>query len=70
MDDIRLHPFLGNMKSFVYNGGNLKLSAELDANNFATIYEYDQEGKLVVVKKETKEGIQTIQRGSSSTVKK
>lgn len=60
-DDIRIHPFDSNMKSFVYDPVTLKYVAELDANNFATFYEYDEEGSLVRVKKETEKGIMTIQ---------
>lgn len=69
VDDVRMHPFLGNMKSFVYNPINLKMEAELDANNYATFYSYDAEGNLVLVKKETREGIQTIQEGRTSKVR-
>ena len=59
-DDIRVHPFNSNMKSFVYDPPTLRLHAELDENNFATMYEYDEEGALVRVKKETERGIKTI----------
>ncbi len=57
------------MKSFVYDPATLKLSAELDENNYATFYEYDQEGQLVRVKKETIQGIKTIQETRSSKQK-
>jgi hypothetical protein len=66
-DDIRIHPFNSNMKSFVYNPVTLKYVAELDANNFATFYEYDEEGSLVRVKKETEKGIMTIQETKNHT---
>lgn len=66
-DDIRVHPFDGNMKSFVYDPVSQRLMAELDENNYATFYEYDQEGGLVRVKKETERGIQTIQETRSAT---
>ncbi|HEY4062668.1 MAG TPA: hypothetical protein VGM30_12240 [Puia sp.] len=59
-DDIRLHPFNADMKSYVYDPRTLRLSAELDENNYATFYEYDEEGQLVRVKKETIQGIKTI----------
>ena len=45
----------------------LKYVAELDANNFATFYEYDEEGSLVRVKKETEKGIMTIQETKNHT---
>lgn len=61
VDDVRVHPFDGNMKSYVYDPVLLKLIAELDENNFATFYEYDPSGALIRVKKETERGIMTIQ---------
>ncbi len=66
-DDIRIHPFNSNMKSFVYDPVTLKYVAELDANNFATFYEYDEEGSLIRVKKETEKGIMTIQETKNHT---
>jgi len=59
-DDVRVHPFNSNMKSFVYNSTDLRLMAELDENNYATFYEYDDDGTLIRVKKETQKGIKTI----------
>lgn len=69
LDDIRIFPLEGNLKSFVYHPYTLRLWAELDENNYATFYEYDQEGKLVRVKKETERGIQTIQENRSGIIK-
>lgn len=68
-DDLRLHPFNANMKSFVYHPGNLRLMAELDENNYASFYEYDDEGTLIRVKKETIRGIQTIKETRSALKK-
>ncbi len=64
-DDIRFYPYNGNMKSFVYDEDTQKLMAELDENNYATYYEYDQEGGLIRVKKETERGVFTIQETRS-----
>ena len=68
-DDIRFFPFNGNLKSFVYDPENQRLLAELDENNYATFYEYDYEGGLVRVKKETERGVKTIQETRSSSSK-
>lgn len=68
-DDIRIFPFNGNLKSFVYDPITQRLMAELDENNFATFYEYDKEGGLVRVKKETERGIYTIQETRSGNSK-
>jgi hypothetical protein len=68
-DDVRIHPFDGNMVSYVYDPITLKTMAELDANNYATIYVYDDEGHLNKVKKETTEGIKTIKEGRVNTKK-
>jgi hypothetical protein len=68
-DDLRLHPFNANLKSFVYNSLNMRLMAELDENNYATFYEYDDEGTLIRLKKETVRGIQTIKETRSALKK-
>ncbi len=64
-DDLRLYPTDGNMQSYVYSHDNYRLKATLDNNNYATLYYYDAEGKLSLVKKETAEGIKTIQETRS-----
>lgn len=68
-DDVRVIPFDGSMKSYVYDPVNLKLIAELDERNFATLYEYDEEGKLIRVKKETERGKMTIKESRENTQK-
>jgi hypothetical protein len=68
-DDIRIHPVNSNFKSYVYDPVTLKLVAELDDNNFATYYEYNNEGQLLRTKKETSRGIQTIQEARQNTSK-
>lgn len=59
-DDMRLHPFNADMKTYVYDPQSLRLMAEMDENNYATIYNYDEEGQLVRVKKETIQGVKTV----------
>lgn len=66
-DDIRLHPFNSNMKSYVYHPVNLRFTSELDENNYATFYEYDEEGALIRVKKETAKGIMTIKESRNNS---
>lgn len=66
-DDIRIFPFDGSMMSYVYDPLTLRLMAELDERNYAKFYEYDEEGKLIRVEKETVTGIQTIQENRQST---
>jgi hypothetical protein len=68
-DDIRVFPTKGNMKSFVYDKTTQRLMAELDENNYGTYYEYDIEGGLVRIKKETERGIFTIQETRSGNAK-
>jgi hypothetical protein len=69
-DDIRVFPFDGSMKSYVYDPVTLRLVGELDERNYATIYEYDQEGKLTRLKKETERGVMTIKENKNNTKKK
>jgi len=68
-DDLRVHPFNSNMKSYAYDQITLRLLAELDENNYATYYEYDQEGALIRVKKETERGVQTLKEVRKSILK-
>lgn len=68
-DDIRIHPFNASMKSYVNDPDTFWLTAELDDNNYATFYEYDMEGKLIRIKKETSRGIVTIKENRSSNPK-
>ncbi|WP_158559316.1 PA14 domain-containing protein [Deminuibacter soli] len=68
-DDIRIHPYNANMKSFVYDPVTLRLVSELDENNYATFYEYDDDGTLIRVKKETERGIKTIKETRSALLK-
>ncbi len=66
IDDLRIHPKDAHLKSYAYNEKDFKLMAELDENAFATFYEYDTEGSLVRVKKETERGIMTLKESRSS----
>lgn len=68
-DDIRIHPINSSYKSYVYDPVNLRLMAELDERNYATLYEYDEEGQLIRVKKETEKGIKTIKETRTSVKK-
>lgn len=60
-DDIRVQPFKSAMTSYVYDPQTHWLLAQLDNRNFATFYNYDEEGSLVQVKQETEKGIFTVQ---------
>lgn len=64
-DDIRISPFDGNLVSYVYDPETLRLMAELDENNYATVYEYDEEGRLIRTKRETERGKVTVQEARS-----
>ncbi|HYG52757.1 MAG TPA: hypothetical protein VD905_17760, partial [Flavobacteriales bacterium] len=66
LDDIRVQPFESAMVSMVYDPLTLWKIAELDNQNFATFYNYDEEGNVVQVKKETVNGVVTIGTSRSS----
>ena len=60
LDDFRIHPFNGAMTSYVSdNRGNT--TAILDANNIATVYEYDDADRLTGIYKETPGGFVKVQ---------
>jgi hypothetical protein len=65
-DDIRVQPFSSAMVTYVYDPLTHWLLAELDNRNFATIYNYDEQGAAVQVKQETERGIFTISTGRSN----
>lgn len=70
VDDIRIVPDDGKIVSYVYDKNLLRLMAVLDEQNYATIYNYDNEGNLSQVKKETERGIMTLKSGRIATKKK
>jgi hypothetical protein len=65
-DDIRVQPVNSGMKTYVYDWYTFNLMAEMDNNNYATFYNYSNEGKLVQVKQETEKGIVTISTSASN----
>jgi hypothetical protein len=62
-DDIRIQPYDANMVTYVYDPMTYRLVAQLDANNFAIFYIYDEQGGLEKMKVETQEGIKTVKEG-------
>ncbi len=66
IDDLRLLPFDGQLKSFVYDDQSLRLLGQLDENNFGIFYEYDEEGTPIRVKKETERGVMTVKENRQS----
>jgi hypothetical protein len=57
------------MKSFAYDYKTSRLMAELDENNYATFFEYSDEGQLLRNKKETEKGIVTLKETRSKVRK-
>lgn len=70
IDDFRIHPYNASVAGYVYDPLDLRTWATLDDRNFATFYEYDNEGTLIRTKKETEKGIYTITESRSSIKKK
>ncbi len=68
-DDFRIHPFDAQMQAFVYNPYNLRHIATLDHNNFATFFQYNEEGEFMGSKKETSNGIITVRESRQGTYK-
>ena len=66
LDDVRVSPANSTFVTYVYDPLTLRLAAELDEHNYATIYEYDEEGALIRVKKESERGIQTIRESRNN----
>ncbi|WP_027420461.1 hypothetical protein [Crocinitomix catalasitica] len=60
-DDVRVQPYNSEMVSYVIDPLTLRLWATLDSRNFATFYQYDEEGSLVRIIQETERGRVTVQ---------
>jgi hypothetical protein len=69
VDDIRVQPYNSAVKGYVYDPVTLRLMAELDENNYASFYEYDDDGTLIRVKKETERGVMTVKETRSALLK-
>lgn len=67
VDDLRIHPADGSLTTHVYDPYRLWLIATLDDRNYATLYQYDEEGVLTQVKKETERGIRTLRTTRQNT---
>jgi len=66
LDDFRIHPKNAHVVSYVYDPQSLRLMAQLDDNNYAQFYEYNDEGLLVRTKRETEKGIVTLQENRTA----
>lgn len=66
IDDFRVTPYNSSSKAFVYDAQTYNVKAILDQNNFAALYQYDEQGNLVISKKETLEGIKSISSNRSN----
>lgn len=66
LDDFRITPFNSASTAFVYDKNTYNVKAILDNNNFASIYQYDEQGNLVISKKETVEGVKSISSNRSN----
>lgn len=60
IDDIKIQPLSSAMSSLVYETNTLRLIASLSESHFATLYQYDQEGRLIRTVQETVGGYKTI----------
>lgn len=59
-DDLSFHPKDAIMSGNVYNAKNGLLIAQLDNENFATLYNYDNSGRVISVYKEYSGGIKRV----------
>lgn len=66
IDDIRVQPLQSEMVCYVYDQAQ-RLTAVLDDQHYAMIYEYNSEGILIRKLKETTEGVKTISETQYNT---
>ena len=60
LDDVRLQPSNSQLIGYVYDPTTFKLLSQFDDQHFASNYQYNQEGKLVRIIRETERGLKTI----------
>ena len=60
-DDLRFCPEDSDLETYVYDPHDYRLVATLNNNNFATLYHYDDQGSLHLVKEENFDGVHTVQ---------
>jgi len=68
-DDIRVHPFLSEMITTVYDPETMLPLATHDGYNFTSFYNYDENLMPVKARVETINGIQTISESEGSSIK-
>ncbi|ANQ52611.2 hypothetical protein MY04_5279 [Flammeovirga sp. MY04] len=68
VDDLRIYPANAKLQTYYYHPSNYRLMSISDENNFATFYSYDEEGNLQLTRKETVNGILTLQEVQSNIV--
>ncbi len=66
IDDFRMQPLDAEISCSVYYK-NYKVAAQFDSQHFATFYEYNNEGGLVRISKETERGRKTIKEQQYNT---
>lgn len=69
VDDVRLSPKTGGMKTFVYDPVTFWLKATLNVDNYATFFHYNEQGALTLTKQETEKGIFTVSESRSKLKK-
>jgi hypothetical protein len=60
VDDVRFSPKTGGVTTYVYDPLKFWLRANLNVDNYATYFYYDEQGNLSIKKQETEKGIFTI----------
>ncbi|MCH2043330.1 MAG: hypothetical protein MK212_04260 [Saprospiraceae bacterium] len=60
LDDLIVHPFDASVVASVYDVDNYRLLTTFDNNHFGSFYQYNQEGKLIRMQKETLKGLRTL----------
>ncbi len=61
VDDVKIQPLNSSARCLVYDPITFRLVAEFAQSHFATVYQYNQEGKLVRKLIETEKGVKTVQ---------
>jgi len=60
VDDIKVQPLDAEMNCYVYDPTTLRLLTQFDDRHFGVFYQYNAEGKLTQIQRETERGLKTV----------
>ena len=67
IDDVRIQPLKSEMICYVYDPDNHRYIAQFDDQHFGIYYQYNSEGKLIRIRRETERGMKIVEETQYNT---